>query len=168
MLVLGSENIDLVYGVDHIVRAGETISSTGLKRSAGGKGANQSAALGKAGMPVFFAGKIGRDGVWILDLLRSFGVDVSLTVIRDDVDTGQAIIQVDADGQNSIILTPGGNKAFTEDEIDSILSSFGEGSEYLSRDCTSRLKEIEDEIEQERRQREERENRISRYQYGKE
>lgn len=131
MLVLGSENIDLVYGVDHIVRAGETISSTGLKRSAGGKGANQSAALGKAGMPVFFAGKIGRDGVWILDLLRSFGVDVSLTVIRDDVDTGQAIIQVDADGQNSIILTPGGNKAFTEDEIDSILSSFGEGDSII-------------------------------------
>ena len=52
--------------------------------------------------------------------------------------------------------------------IGGFLSSFGEESEYLSRDCTSRLQEIENEMEQERRQREERENKASRYQYGKE
>ena len=52
--------------------------------------------------------------------------------------------------------------------IGGFLASFGEESEYLSRDHTDRLKEIEDEMEQERKQREERENKVSRYQYGKE
>ena len=52
--------------------------------------------------------------------------------------------------------------------IGGFLSSFGEESEYLSRDCTNRLKEIEDEMEQERKQHEERGNKAIRYQYGKE
>ena len=52
--------------------------------------------------------------------------------------------------------------------IGNFLSSFGEESEYLSRDYINRLQEIEDEMEQERKQREERENKVSRYQYGKE
>lgn len=61
-----------------------------------------------------------------------------------------------SDGGNNIKLIGG------------FLASFGEESEYLSRDHTDRLKEIEDEMEQERKQREERENKVSRYQYGKE
>ena len=50
ILVYGSLNIDLVFSVDHIVQPGETLSSYALEKSAGGKGANQAAALAKAGM----------------------------------------------------------------------------------------------------------------------
>ena len=130
-LVLGSINIDMTFRVDHIVRGGETLSSDGLSVNAGGKGANQAAALGKAGMEVYFAGKMGTDGAWILDMLRSFGVDTSLSISSDDIHTGQALIQVDKAGQNCILLNAGGNKEFTRSDIDKILGHFSKGDTII-------------------------------------
>ena len=130
-LVLGSINIDMTFKVDHIVRGGETLSSDGLSVNAGGKGANQAAALGKAGMEVYFAGKMGTDGEWILDMLRSFGVDTSLSISSDDIHTGQALIQVDKAGQNCILLNAGGNKEFTRSDIDKILGHFSKGDTII-------------------------------------
>ena len=141
-LSLGSLNIDRVYHVDHIVKAGETISCTGSSMSAGGKGANQSAALAKSGVSTYFAGKIGRDGTWILDLLSSYGVDVSRTIVSDSTGTGEAIIQVDASGQNSIIIIAGGNREFTSDDIDGILSGFAEGDVIVLQNEINRIGEI--------------------------
>jgi ribokinase len=126
ILVFGSLNIDLVFSVDHIVKPGETISSSALVRSAGGKGANQAAALAKAGMPVFMAGKVGQDGRFLLDLLNSYGVDTG-KVIVDEGATGQAIIQLDKNRQNSIVLFAGGNARITGAEILRTLPEFGEG-----------------------------------------
>ena len=126
-LVLGSLNIDTVFSVDHIVHPGETIASIAVKDSPGGKGANQAAALAKAGAEVSFVGKISNDGKWILDILASFGVDISRTIISAQDRTGRAMIQVDKHGQNSIVLNPGGNKRFTEPEIDKMIDGFGEG-----------------------------------------
>lgn len=122
----GSVNIDLIFTVDHIVKGGETLQSTSLTRSAGGKGANQSAALAKAGATVFHAGKVGRDGDFLLQLLTSYGVDVSHIRTYDGA-TGQALIQLDANKQNAIILYSGGNGAITTDEIDRTLEHFGFG-----------------------------------------
>ncbi len=126
VLNYGSLNIDFVYSVPHIVRPGETLSSTAMKRSAGGKGANQSAALAKAGMEVYHAGKIGHDGVWLAELLKEYGVDTSFIRLYDDV-TGHAIIQLDEQKQNCIVLHAGGNGAVTLDEIDETLSRFDAG-----------------------------------------
>lgn len=122
----GSVNIDLVFAVDHIVKGGETLQSTSLIRSAGGKGANQSAALAKAGAEVFHAGKLGEDGLFLLDLLQSYGVDTSL-IHQYDGATGQAIIQLDKLKQNSIILFGGGNAAITTTEIDASFKHFTTG-----------------------------------------
>ena len=129
-LVLGSANIDMVFSVDRIVNPGETISSKALSRNAGGKGANQTAALAKADADVFFAGNIGKDGIFLLDKLSSYGADVSLSRIDEDGFTGQAIIQVDDSGENAIVLYPGMNRRFTEEHIDEVLSSFSSG-DYL-------------------------------------
>ncbi len=119
----GSVNIDLIFTVDHIVKGGETLQSTSLARSAGGKGANQSAALAKAGAQVYHAGKIGQDGDFLVQLLSSYGVDC--THIRTyEGATGQALIQLDASRQNAIILYSGGNGAITKDEIDQTLGYF--------------------------------------------
>jgi ribokinase len=125
-LVFGSLNIDLIFSVDHTVLPGETIGSTGLEKSAGGKGANQAAALAKAGMETSMAGKIGEDGRFLLDLLSSYGVDTSRVLI-DKGATGQAIIQLDKKGQNAIVLYPGGNHRITEEEADKALEDFGKG-----------------------------------------
>jgi ribokinase len=125
-LVFGSLNIDLVFTVDHIVLPGETISSSGLAKGAGGKGANQAAALAKAGMEVYMAGKIGQDGDFLLSLLESYGVN-SRYVLRYKGPTGQALIQVDKNGQNSIVLYSGGNDQIIREEILPVLSGFGPG-----------------------------------------
>lgn len=129
ILNYGSLNIDHVYKVDHIVTPGETIGSESLKFFAGGKGANQSVAMAKAGAEVWHAGKIGQDGRWLLGTLSAAGVQTAL-IQEYDGPTGHAIIQVNREGENSIILFGGGNKMITDAEIDTALSGFDAG-DYL-------------------------------------
>jgi ribokinase len=126
-LVFGSLNIDLIFSVDHTVLPGETISSWSLEKSAGGKGANQAAALAKAGMATAMAGKIGEDGRFLLDLLSSYGVDTGRVVVDKEGATGQALIQLDKKGQNAIVLYPGGNHRISAEEADRALEDFGKG-----------------------------------------
>lgn len=128
-LVFGSLNMDFVYEVDHIVNPGETISSKSMKCHCGGKGMNQAIALAKADADVFIAGRIGSDGMVLMDSCRKAGVDVSCLTVSDTL-TGRAMIQVDRKGQNSIVLFAGTNKEHTEKEIVSVLDHFEEG-DYL-------------------------------------
>ncbi len=110
ILNIGSINIDYVYQMDHIVRPGETLASRDLVVAGGGKGANQSLALGRAGVPVRHAGAVGTDGAWLVDTLAASGVDTRW-IRRADVPTGQAIIQVSLrTGENAIILAGGANR----------------------------------------------------------
>ena len=126
VLCFGSLNMDMVFTVPHFVRAGETLSSSSMKKSPGGKGANQAAALAKAGCRTYMAGKIGEDGRFITSALQGYGADVS-NVIISDCPTGQAIIQLSDEGQNAIILLAGGNKEIREEEADAVLDQFVEG-----------------------------------------
>lgn len=73
-----------MFLVKDIVRPGETISSASLSRRAGGKGANQAAAVAKAGGIVILVGAIGQDGLWAKDQLKNFGVEVD-TITTVDV-----------------------------------------------------------------------------------
>lgn len=129
ILNFGSLNIDFVYQVDHIVLPGETLSGGDVQQFAGGKGSNQSVALSKAGARVYHAGKIGEEGKWLLDKLGSYGVNTDFVQVYDG-STGHAIIQVTPEGQNSIILSGGGNRKIKEAEIDETLSHF-EAGDYL-------------------------------------
>ncbi len=130
VLNFGSLNIDFVYKVRHTVRPGETLSSKDLMIHAGGKGANQSAALAKAGIPVFHAGKIGNDGRWLLEKLKKFGVNTDLVTVSDGK-TGNAIIQVSDNGENAIVLYGGGNKEISREEITQVLQNFKRGDMLL-------------------------------------
>ena len=130
ILNIGSMNIDLVYSVEHFVRAGETLASSGMKRFSGGKGLNQSIALGRAGAQVYHAGKIGQDGLFLRALLEEAGVDTRHVVVTDG-STGTAIIQVQPDGQNCILLCAGANGEITERDIDAALSGFEPGDLLL-------------------------------------
>lgn len=141
VLVYGSLNIDLVFAVDHIVLPGETISSSSFARNAGGKGANQAAALAKAGLDVFMAGKIGKDGEFILRLLNSYGVDTTPVSVYEGC-TGNALIQVDKNGQNSIVLYAGGNGDIGPREAESVISSFEAGDYIVLQNEISHTKEI--------------------------
>lgn len=131
VLCFGSINIDIIFRVPHLVAPGETLAAESVRQCAGGKGANQSVALARAGAKVFHAGQIGTDGQWVLDELRSSGVDVSMVVINPQLRTGSAFIQVADNGENSIILDGGANRTISREQIDVTLSRFGNGDVLL-------------------------------------
>jgi ribokinase len=131
ILNFGSLNIDYVHRVDHIARPGETIAGRSLEVFAGGKGANQSVALARAGAEVSHAGRVGEDGRWLLEKLSGAGVGVSLVEIDPEVKTGHAVIQVEDGGENAILLHGGANRAITPDQIERALSGFGKGDVLL-------------------------------------
>ena len=124
ILNFGSVNIDNCYQVRDFVRAGETISALEVTRHAGGKGFNQSVALARAGAKVCHAGCIGEDGLFLRDMLHAEGVDTDFLRVTDSP-TGNAIIQVNARGENCIILYTGANGCVTEDYADEVFSRFG-------------------------------------------
>ena len=130
VLSFGSLNIDYVYKLEHFVQKGETISSQALNVFSGGKGLNQSIALAKAGAKVYHAGAIGEDGLFLVKQMEDAGVDISLTKVRTDVRSGNAIIQNDKEGDNCIILYGGANQAITKEQVDETLKNFEEG-DYL-------------------------------------
>ena len=130
ILNIGSLNIDHVYQVDHVAQPGETLASSSYELFAGGKGANQSAALARAGADVCHGGRVGTEGRWLIRKLQELGVDVGRIVV-DDTPGGHAIIQVDAAGENAIVLFPGCNHKVDEDQIDDALKDFSNGDFLL-------------------------------------
>ena len=124
ILNFGSLNLDFVYNVGHIVHPGETISSTALEIFPGGKGLNQSIALARAGAAVCHAGMIGEDGDLLLSTCKENGVDITYTQTIEER-SGNAIIQVDANGQNSIVLFGGANQCNQKSYVDRVLENFG-------------------------------------------
>lgn len=126
VLCFGSLNIDYVYGVDHNVRSGETENSTSLSVNCGGKGLNQSIALSRAGVNVWHAGMIGEEGSDLKEKCIQNGVNVDF-IRTVGGRSGHTIIQVDKEGNNSIILFGGANRCISETFIDEVLSAFEEG-----------------------------------------
>jgi ribokinase len=109
--ILGSINMDLVLKVDKMPEAGQTILSKEYSKLPGGKGANQAVAAQRLGANVCFIGKVGDDenGKSLLKSLKEDKIDVKNVMISNNNPTGMAIITVDDDGRNSIIVVPGAN-----------------------------------------------------------
>ena len=103
IVCFGSLNIDHVYQVEEIGKPGMTINALDYSRNCGGKGLNQSVAISKAGGNISHAGAIGMDGTMLLRFLNDCGIDAHNIVVTDTA-TGHAIIQVNKQGENSIIV----------------------------------------------------------------
>ena len=141
MLVFGSVNIDHTYQLHHLVRAGETQPSEAYARNEGGKGFNQAIALLKAGQKVHFAGAVGEDGLFLQKRLEEMGADTAHLAVLP-VPTGHALIQVDAQGQNAIILFGGANREITKEMIDRVLEDFEAGDFVLLQNEISHVDHI--------------------------
>lgn len=126
ILNFGSMNIDYVYRMTSFIRPGETRGCKSLSIGCGGKGLNQSVALSQAGAATYHAGFIGAEGAFLREKLESKGVDTRFVRIGSG-SNGHAIIQVDENGQNCIILYPGTNMQFTRDYVEEVLSFFEPG-----------------------------------------
>ncbi|HZO79412.1 MAG TPA: PfkB family carbohydrate kinase [Solirubrobacteraceae bacterium] len=113
--VVGSANIDHVVRCERLPRPGETLTDAAFERIPGGKGANQALAAARLGAAVRFVGRIGRDE-FPLRSLKQEGVDVG-RVVRDDGESGVAVILVPRSGDNVIVVAPGANRRLTPDEV---------------------------------------------------
>lgn len=109
--VVGSVNLDLLAHAPHLPRAGETVTGAALTRHPGGKGANQALAARRLGADVSLVARVGRDSHAdeALSLLSAEGVDLSGCSLDEDLPTGVALIVVDADGENQIVVAAGAN-----------------------------------------------------------
>ncbi|MEX2393782.1 MAG: ribokinase [Actinomycetota bacterium] len=122
IVVLGSINRDIVASVERLPDPGETIRATKHAMYPGGKGANQAVAAACSGADVVLIGRIGRDGVDLLDEIASAGVDVSPVTVADGT-SGTALITVAADGSNTIVTTGGVNHDVGAAELDTLRSA---------------------------------------------
>jgi ribokinase len=117
--VLGSLNMDLVTSVVHTPVVGETVIGKGLLQMPGGKGANQAAAIGKLGGAVSMIGRVGEDafGEVLIDRLEMSGVETTHVLKTENSETGTALITVNADGDNAIVVIPGANFRLTPSDV---------------------------------------------------
>lgn len=113
--VVGSANVDHVARCEHLPRPGETVTDAEFEEVPGGKGANQAVAAARLGAEVTFIGRVGRDDL-VLRSLSEAGVDVS-GVVRDDGETGVALILVDSSGENVIVVAPGANRRLRPEDV---------------------------------------------------
>jgi ribokinase len=114
--VVGSANIDYVARCERLPRPGETLTDAEFERVPGGKGANQAVAAARLGATVKFIGRVGRDDLVLRSLERE-GVDTS-AVLRDDGETGVALILVDDNGENVIVVAPGANRRLSAGDVE--------------------------------------------------
>ena len=120
---LGSINIDHVYRLESLPKPGETLASRGYAQGLGGKGANQSVAAARAGAVTHHLGAMGTGDDWVRDRLAQAGVDMGHVARLADQATGHAIILLDADAENAIVIHPGANRAIDEDALTQALSA---------------------------------------------
>ncbi|MFT4702238.1 MAG: ribokinase [Yoonia sp.] len=133
---LGSINADYVYSVPHIPAPGETLAATSRKVFLGGKGANMSVAVARAAAQVKHIGAIGVDGAWAKEHLLEYGVDTRhITTLEGE--TAHAIIAVDANSENMIILHPGANVNIPQAVLQNALSEAQTGDWFITQNETN-------------------------------
>lgn len=148
IVVVGSLNMDLVVRTPRLPSVGETIIGSDFHIFPGGKGANQAVAAARLGGKVKLIGRVGSD---------SFGETLIETVARDNVDadhvlkdpqaaTGVALITVDSNGQNTIVVASGANAKLSPEDIDNAREAF-EGAAVLLLQLESPLKAVNHAID---------------------
>lgn len=117
--VVGSINLDLIAAAERLPTAGETIGGAVLSKQPGGKGSNQAAAAARLGGNARMIGAVGQDasGQRMLDALAAAGVDTSDVAVLPQP-TGTALIVVDRDGENQIVVCPGANSHLSLDGVE--------------------------------------------------
>lgn len=113
--VVGSVNLDLVARVERLPRPGETVTDASFERVPGGKGANQAVACARLGAEVRLVCAVGDDVFADEALPREERLELAAARVR--APTGVAMILVDAEGENQIVVAPGANSELTVTEL---------------------------------------------------
>ena len=128
IIVVGSTNMDMVVKTNHIPEPGETVLGGDFFMNPGGKGANQAVAIARLGGDVLFISKIGDDifGKQSIQLFEEEGIEISGLVPDDSGPSGVALITVDKDGENSIVVAPGANANLLPGDVESTLEQLSD------------------------------------------
>lgn len=120
IVVIGSTNTDMVIKADHLPTPGETILGGNFFMNPGGKGANQAVAAKRLGGSVAFISKTGNDvfGRQSVQLFEEEGINIDYMISDPLHPSGVALITIDKNGENCIVVAPGANSALTEKEIE--------------------------------------------------
>jgi ribokinase len=122
IVIAGSLNMDFVVRVERLPAVGETVLGSDFRMIPGGKGANQAYAAARLARPplaVRMTGRVGYDlfADRLKASLAAAGVDTSAVFATKSAPTGVALIWVDAQGRNSIVVASGANQAFAAADV---------------------------------------------------
>lgn len=134
VLVVGSSNLDLVVSTQRFPRPGETIFGNKFEMFPGGKGANQAVCASRLGCKTTFVGKMGNDEFKekLSQIMVESEVDITNLFIDEKEHTGTALITVDGNGQNQIIVISGSNMKLSPKDIESKSLLFKDTSVVLT------------------------------------
>jgi ribokinase len=133
---LGSINVDHIYKLSHFPSSGETVPSVDYDIGLGGKGINQSIAAVNAGGTVVHIGSIGSESEWIMKMLQDLDLETRCIAFSDQK-TGHAIIFLDENAENTIVLHPGANHDFQRLNIEKSLAQSQDGDWLLLQNETN-------------------------------
>jgi len=124
IFVIGSINTDMVAMTEVLPSPGETVMSREFMMTAGGKGANQAVAAARMGGDVTMIGRLGNDVFAEQSIKRLKSENINCEFITKDTEksSGVALISVDQNGENHIVVAPGANETLTKERLRSVLS----------------------------------------------
>lgn len=139
VVVVGSANVDLSIVVDRLPQPGETVLGGSAVRGSGGKGANQAVAAARLGAQVAMVARVGDDdsGAWLIGRLAAEGVDVAGVSTTAGTTSGLAVVMVDGQGENSIVVSPGANRMLATTDIEQAGPALAQASVVLTQLETS-------------------------------
>lgn len=119
IVILGSANSDHVFRLPSLPKEGETLQADQMFIVNGGKGANQAVAASRLQSKCCFAGQVGKDdnGALLIKEMAEAGLDLTHLRQLEGVPTGQAIIMLDKDANNSIVIVGGANMHYDDKSV---------------------------------------------------
>jgi ribokinase len=148
VVVIGSCNVDISYRVKAAPAAGETVFGTDAVLCVGGKGANQAAAAAACGAPTRFIARVGADanGGVIRSQLTERGVQTDIKEVAPGTASGMALIGVEPDGQNRIVVISGANDLLKPEDL-APLAALLDNTSLVVLQCETPLPTVERAIE---------------------
>lgn len=133
IVIVGSINMDVTLNVSRLPHSGETVLASGQSSWPGGKGANQAIGVSRFGADAFMVGRLGNDvyGKQLFERLMREQVNMQGVSFSQDQLSGTAFINVQSDGQNTIVVNPGANASVTPEYIENNRSIFAEAQYCL-------------------------------------
>ena len=119
ILVVGSSNTDMMIKTEHLPRPGETVLGGSFFMNPGGKGANQAVAIARLGGQIAFICKTGSDifGHQSHQLFEEEGIDTSYIFSDAKNPSGVALITVDENAENCIVVASGANANLSPENL---------------------------------------------------